>query len=52
MTSARRPLARHRRPGTKASHRRPEHEPDRQHLYRIKYRQADPETIDEGVTAA
>jgi Transposase, Mutator family len=25
---------------------------DRQHLYRIKYRQADPDTIDEEVTAA
>ena len=25
---------------------------DRQHLYRIKYQQADPDTIDEEVTAA
>ena len=25
---------------------------DRQHLYRIKYRQADPNTLDEEVTAA
>jgi len=25
---------------------------DRQHLYRIKYQQADPDTLDEEVTAA
>jgi hypothetical protein len=25
---------------------------DRQHLYRIKYQQADPDTLDEDVTAA